>query len=72
MAVIAIAPPATVALTTAFLPALARAAAAFMIVVRISTITNCLTPSFWKTVLIFRQEIIQSLAGFSDINHPGM
>jgi hypothetical protein len=71
MAVIAIAPSATLALTTASIPALARAAA-FMIVVRISTITHLLTPSFWKTVLIFRQEIIQSLAGLSDIDHPGM
>ena len=77
MATTAIAPSPTVALTAAFFPTLAcaadfPAAAAFLIVVRISTATHRLTPSFWKTVSKFRQEIILSLAGLTDIDHPRM
>jgi hypothetical protein len=68
MAAFAITPSTTVALTATFIPALASAAgflaaATFLIVVRIPTITHRLTPSLWKTVLVFRQELVQSLAG---------
>lgn len=75
MAAIAIAPSPTVALTAAFLSAFAcaaesPAAAAFLIVVRLPTATHRLSPSIWKTVSVFRQEIVQSLAGHSDIDHP--
>jgi hypothetical protein len=77
MVAFAIAASTTVALTATFIPALARAAgflaaATFLIVVRIPTTTHCLTPFIWKTVLVFRQEIVQSLAGLSDTDYPGM
>jgi len=77
MAAIAIAASPTVALTAAFLPALAcvaefSAAAAFLVFVRIPTATHRLTPSYWKTVSIFLQEIILSLAVLSDIDPPRM